>query len=234
MLTEGTAAYGGGFLSKEIEDGAGTDVELGWVLMVDERPGAELVTNEEGVLFKSRWVEVREGLEMVVDTKTEVVAAVETVVIFDRLVDAEEEGSVVTIHDVNDPTTVDCPAAEIWEVLLKGDFSRFDTQTVSDLVGGGWVKALEKLWVTCGGLADTAGETDIGLGVLTEAVFWGGEAISEVSLLGQIKGALFIVDGVFAGTVEEDVKLEVEWIVFEVKDVSGAEAAGVVEGFVAS
>lgn len=209
-------------------------MELGWVLVVDEGPGAELVTNEGGVLFKSRWVEVREGFELTVDTKYDVVAAVETVVIFDRLVDAEEEGSVVAMHDVNDPTTVDCPTSEIWEVLLKVDFSRFETQTVSDLVWGGWVKVLDKLWVTSGGLADTAGETGIGLDVLTEAVFWGGEAISEVSLLGQIKGALFIVDGVFAGTVVEEVKLEVEWTVFEVKDVSGAGAAGVVEGFVAS
>lgn len=54
-----------GILSKEVRGGAGTDEETGWVLVavkVEEGPGAEIVTDEGGVLLKSRWVEVREGL----------------------------------------------------------------------------------------------------------------------------------------------------------------------------
>lgn len=140
-------------------------------------------------------------------TKTEVVAAVETVVLFDRLTDAEDEGLVVTTHGATDPVAGDPPAAENWEVLPKVGFSRLELQTVSDLKGGGGVKTVGTLWVTGEGLADTADEAD----VLTEAVFWGGVAVSEVSLLEQIRGALFIADSVFVtGTVVKELKLEVE------------------------
>lgn len=101
---------------------------------------------------------------------------------------------------------------------------RFKLLTVSNLVGGGWVKTtgVGGLWVTGGALADAGVGVATVNGVLTEAIDGGVGVIADANLLalkvrfGPIGGALATAAGVFGGAVVElEVVLSVDLIAAE-------------------
>lgn len=104
-------------LSKEVEEGAGTDTGVGWVLRavkVEEGHISGAVPGREGVLVRSIGVRVGAGLERFTDTKSAVVVDVGAVVVLERITGAGEEGLVV-IRQGGDTVTwaLDSPAVEL-------------------------------------------------------------------------------------------------------------------------
>lgn len=165
----------GGILSKEVENGVGTDAGLGLVL-VEVMPvwvggGQRSGTTATGgrVLFKS----IDVGLERVVDIEPGVGVDGVTFVIVVEKTGAGEEGLVVTVRAGDTVTgAVTSPAAELWRGLLEEEVCSFKLLPESNLAGGGWVKetGVGGLWVTGGGLAEARRRVASGLGLLTEAI----------------------------------------------------------------
>ena len=114
----GVALVEEGILSKDVDDGFGTDAGLGWVLVVafgvKEGQRSETVTREGGICSKSIGLEVSVGLERAAGTKPTVVVDLGPPVILEGITGAGDEGSVVTVQAGDTVTGVlDSPAAEL-------------------------------------------------------------------------------------------------------------------------
>lgn len=192
-------------LSKEAEDDIGRDAGPGRVLGMagTEKEEETSGTCEEEVLFKSIGEEVGIGLDMVKDTEPDTVVDVLNVVILETEANAGEEDLVVIVQVDVTITALESPPATPLD-LSEVDVCRFKLLAKSSLSGGGWVGATEMggLWVTGAGLSDVEDGVATELGVLTEALNFGGTAVSEASLVvvavrtGLTKGALATVDGI--------------------------------------